>query len=550
MIKHLYHIIFGVLSLYAFVAQGQGRIGTQRSSTNTGLGPNRELSPYSVSVRGGLTQFFGEMSNQDMKGMIGVSLGRAYTKRFSMNLDYTAGKLGGQKVDFFNSYFVSEYNTLELLAKWNLTEQFSRYEPGKFNISVYGGLGMMFFSSNAYDLTTDKLVRFSNSEVSGRNPLFLRWGNPRGKLGVKKTQERVIPLGTSLDYRLSPQWKVGLDYRFYLVRSDKLDATSGRRLVNPEEGNSYSDTPNDKFSFLSISLTYRFTRATRDTDKDGIPDDRDRCPDVAGIARYFGCPDTDGDGIPDYVDRCPNEAGSAKTRGCPDSDGDGFVDRLDNCPNIAGTIQGCPDSDGDGVLDELDACPDVKGEARFAGCPDSDGDGISDKLDRCPDQPGTYANKGCPDRDGDGVNDAEDRCIDVPGDQSNFGCPLVSPVQRQDLQAQIDQLLASPVRFATGTDVIEEGSYQKLTDIAMLLIRNPNTDISIEGHTDDIGDEKANQILSERRAEAVKTYLRERGISSARMLTVGYGESRPVDASKTAAARFRNRRVMIRVEEQ
>ena len=219
-----------------------------------------EISPYSLTLRGGLTQFFGELGQQDMNGSMGLGFARSVNKNVTLDLEYTAGKFGGQQEQLFNSYFVNEYNLVEILVKWNLLEQFKKKKPTDYNLSVYGGLGLMFFSANAYDLTTDEVVRFSNSEVSKRNQLFLRWGNPRGKAGIKKTRERVIPIGTSLEFILSEKLKVGVDYRFYFIRTDKADATSGQRLVNPEEADSYSDTLNDKFSLLSISVTYSFAK--------------------------------------------------------------------------------------------------------------------------------------------------------------------------------------------------------------------------------------------------------------------------------------------------
>tara|TARA_R110002124_G_scaffold199323_2_gene366174 strand:+ start:407 stop:1618 length:1212 start_codon:yes stop_codon:yes gene_type:complete len=357
---------------------------------------DREPSQFSLSGRLGLTQFFGELNSQDMKGFGGIALEYQATKKIAFNLGYNVGKVGGEKIDFFNSYFSTTYNSLELLAKWNLTEQFSKYKKSNFNFNLYGGVGVMNFNAKAYDITTNDLVRFSNSAASKRNQVFLKWGNPHGVSGIKNTRERSWPVGAEIGYKLSERWKLGLEYRFYFVRTDKLDATSGRRFVNPEEENTYSNTPNDKFGFLAVSLTHQFTRKARDRDGDGVEDYRDRCPDVPGLVRFSGCPDTDGDGIPDNIDKCPNEVGPLKTHGCPDSDGDGIVDAKDPCPNTFGTLKGCPDRDGDGVPDDKDVCPDVKGLIRFAGCPDTDGDGISDALDLCPDKPGKYANKGCP----------------------------------------------------------------------------------------------------------------------------------------------------------
>ncbi len=82
----------------------------------------------------------------------------------------------------------------------------------------------------------------------------------------------------------------------------------------------------------------------------------------------------------------------------PDRDKDGIIDELDVCPDVAGVemFKGCPDSDGDGVADKDDACPTVKGLANFAGCPDSDNDGVADKKDNCPEIAGLVSNNGCP----------------------------------------------------------------------------------------------------------------------------------------------------------
>lgn len=84
-----------------------------------------------------------------------------------------------------------------------------------------------------------------------------------------------------------------------------------------------------------------------DRDKDGVPDEQDACPDVAGLAKYQGCPDTDGDAIIDSKDKCPTLPGLAKYDGCPipDTDGDGINDEEDKCPNQPGTKanNGCPE---------------------------------------------------------------------------------------------------------------------------------------------------------------------------------------------------------------
>ena len=94
------------------------------------------------------------------------------------------------------------------------------------------------------------------------------------------------------------------------------------------------------------------TMEPKDSDGDGVPDDKDQCPGTPAGAPVDanGCPlYSDGDGVPDYLDKCPGTPSGVKVDadGCPlDSDGDGVPDYLDKCPNTpAGTkvdADGCP----------------------------------------------------------------------------------------------------------------------------------------------------------------------------------------------------------------
>ncbi len=207
--------------------------------------------------------------------------------------------------------------------------------------------------------------------------------------------------------------------------------------------------------------------APPDEDGDGIPDDRDICPNEPeihdGRRDEDGCPelpaapvqavdpeakpvairvgppgDADGDGLRDDRDGCPEEA----------EDVDGFADQ-DGCPD--------PDNDGDSVPDAADKCPLVAGAPEAQGCarpgPDSDGDGITDAVDVCPQEPETVNDirdgDGCPedpvvieaelppppqrpatvpaDPDGDGLVGLDDACPraaeDVDGFMDGDGCP-------------------------------------------------------------------------------------------------------------------------------
>jgi len=273
-----------------------------------------------------------------------------------------------------------------------------------------------------------------------------------------------------------------------------------------------------------------------------------------GIIVKFGGTDTDGDGIYDKNDACPEVAGLKAFNGCPDTDGDGIKDSEDACPNVAGTaaMNGCPDTDGDGIADKDDACPKVKGTKANNGCPDADDDGVIDSKDGCPKVKGPKANKGCPwpDTDGDGVLDKDDNCPKVKGVKSNKGCPevKVAPVApiTKEAQAELDAY-AKTIYFNSGKSTFKGGVRPKLDAIYEIMVKFPNANFSIDGHTDSQGSATLNKKLSQRRADAVKDYLIAKGLSSVRLSSYGFGEDYPIDTNKTAAGRAHNRRVEIRL---
>jgi len=72
--------------------------------------------------------------------------------------------------------------------------------------------------------------------------------------------------------------------------------------------------------------------------------------------------------------------------------------------------------------------------------------------------------------------------------------------------------------------------------------------VRVEGHTDSVTSDAYNQQLSERRADAVRTWLESHGVAAGRLTTVGYGESKPVADNGTVAGRQQNRRVEIVID--
>jgi len=82
----------------------------------------------------------------------------------------------------------------------------------------------------------------------------------------------------------------------------------------------------------------------------------------------------------------------------------------------------------------------------------------------------------------------------------------------------------------------------------MILKENPNIKVEIGGHTDSLGSEKANQKISEKRAESAKKYIMDKfNISGDRMMAKGYGSKKPIADDKTKEGRAKNRRVEFKV---
>ncbi len=302
-----------------------------------------------------------------------------------------------------------------------------------------------------------------------------------------------------------------------------------------------------------------------DSDGDGVPDYLDECnntpTEAFGLVDEKGCPiDSDGDGVPDYKDKCPKTPKASKgmvdENGCStDSDGDGVPDYLDECPGTPAEAKGYVDergclldSDNDGVPDYEDECPNTPTEAKGyideKGCPlDSDGDGVPDYLDECNDtkkEEKAYVNAhGCiDDSDGDGVPDYCDKCPTVAGDKDNDGCPVI----KKDIHNLLTKAMQG-IQFETGKATIKKASYPLLDQIAKTFIENPEYQIEVQGHTDNVGNAKANLELSAHRAQAVKDYLVKAGVEESRLTANGYGDTQPKESNATAKGRKANRRV-------
>jgi outer membrane protein OmpA-like peptidoglycan-associated protein len=125
-----------------------------------------------------------------------------------------------------------------------------------------------------------------------------------------------------------------------------------------------------------------------------------------------------------------------------------------------------------------------------------------------------------------------------------------------ELRRQLEILQAKPTDrglvltlgdtlFATGRSELKSGATANLDRVTAFMNEYPKRTAAIEGFTDSMGSEEMNQSLSQRRADAVKSYLVGQGVGSARLSTSGRGENAPVADNESAAGRQQNRRVEV-----
>ncbi len=455
----------------------------------------------------------------------------------------------------------------------------------KYGISGYattlqymGDMGNTYFKlkNNTYGggLTLSRYLSKGVDINLSANQATLRFPSPTGAFANNGTRfyANISTYGLGFKFKLNNGWALKEDavIQPYILLQPGVARINSDRYASPT-------APNNHLDFTSfdaqgaVGLTFRITPGfsmfaqagehmlvTGDEKLDGSASNasgfyynHDRYLQFsAGLTANLGkAKDTDGDGVPDRKDKCPDTPAGVKVdaTGCPlDRDGDGVADYVDKCPDVKGlaALQGCPDADGDGVADEQDKCPGTPAGVKVdaAGCPlDADADGVADYLDKCPDTPaGVKVDaSGCPlDRDGDGVPDYQDKCPDTPGPAANKGCPEMKAEAKKVLQEA-----TKFIQFEFNKARLLPVSNKRLDQIVAVLNEYPDYSLSISGHTDNVGNEAYNLRLSYDRAAAVRAYLLAKGIPAARIEARGYGKLKPIAENKTKAGQARNRRV-------
>lgn len=352
----------------------------------------------------------------------------------------------------------------------------------------------------------------------------------------------------------------GLGLQFRLIKNVAFEATAGYNLgLKDNLEPVISNDNNDGFFTFTLGLTVTAGDPNRDTDGDGLTNDQEEelgtDPEIA---------DTDGDGLSDGVE-------FLKTKTDPkaaDSDGDGLSDG-DEVNNYK-TDPNKADTDGDGLKDS-DEINVHKTDPLKA---DTDGDGLNDS-----DELLKYkTNPMKADTDSDDLKDGEEVTkhktdplkADTDGDGLSDGDEVIkhksNPFKKDTDDGTIDDnaevkrgtnplnpdddvvkvgvaMVLEGITFETGKSTITPESESTLQKALKTLTTYPDIFVEVSGHTDNVGNSKSNQKLSQQRADAVKDWLIKNGIDAGRLTAVGYGSAKPIVANDTKENKAKNRRI-------
>ncbi|MBI3258136.1 MAG: OmpA family protein [Ignavibacteriae bacterium] len=337
--------------------------------------------------------------------------------------------------------------------------------------------------------------------------------------------------GIGIDYYPTRNLSVGIQAAYRYMKTDILDGYAqlleGGGATNP-----------DAYVEFGLKVSY-YLFGSSDTDGDGISDEEE---EKMGTNPYSA--DTDGDGITDY-----NEIYMSKTDPFSvDTDKDGLSDSKETQEYRTDPLS--PDSDKDGLSDS-DEIIVYKTNPLLS---DTDGDTIPDGVEIK-----TGINPLSSDTDGDSFTDNHDECPSVFGFKENNGCPIPPKalivhdtiIQTKEVVRVIEKgqsYTPYGINFKRGKYGIEVESELILDDVAKWLRENPTIVVEVRGYTDAEGSHEVNLILSQNRAESVRSYLVSVGIDPTRLTARGLGKNVPAADNSSEKGKAINRRIEFYVK--
>ena len=261
-----------------------------------------------------------------------------------------------------------------------------------------------------------------------------------------------------------------------------------------------------------------------DSDGDGIKDSKDKCPNIAGVRKYKGCPMSDADMAAKAAEEA-RLAAEAKTR--MEMEAKARAEEESRLAKIAADKAAAEAKERAEAEAKMAAEAAAKAAADAAAKAAADAKAAAASTEHSHPGIGTHSH----------ANSGAHTHVGAAG-----GTTTANTTRDSEVAAVFDGALTG-IQFNTGQNTFTSSSYNVMAQVVNVMNRYPNMKVTIEGHTDSVGSREPNRALSQRRADAVKAYLISKGISSSRLTAIGYGEARPIADNMTNEGRSQNRRV-------
>jgi outer membrane protein OmpA-like peptidoglycan-associated protein len=459
---------------------------------------------WAVGFTFGLTQFDGDIRQYnhypayqessnffELGSAVSLSLAKQINSFYSLSAELSSGSfsglrrkneyLGYDSYDPYQNYegngdkFVTSFKEADFILNIDMTKAMAYFfkpkQTGKLSFDAKLGIGYNIYNSVRKNLFSDTYIYSFGYTDEGANSLGTNYGSQKKDL-FSSPSETVYIYGVQAKYKLNARINLLLDYTVRNGKTDKWDA-------------SIMSTQNlkDKFSFLSMGLAYRI--GNHDYDKewespiDGLKDD---------VSTLF----VKIDGFTD------------------DADNDGVSDAFDKSPNTP--IGVAVDGSGNALDVDMDNVPDYRDADPFSNRGtqvddngkelDDDKDGVPNSMDLESNTPvGTMVNQF-------GINVMNTNYV-------NSGGLIYFP----------------SIYFNSGSAIVGNSNVNRIATMALLLKNNPDVNLNVIGHTDNIGTPKFNKQLGLKRANAVINYLvLNYSIEADRLTATTKGEAEPLSS--------------------
>jgi outer membrane protein OmpA-like peptidoglycan-associated protein len=481
---------------------------------------------WSLSAIGGGNYWLNDLSTQKFGGGFNLVVRNAVTKTFSLGLmaGYQDLKTEQTPPEGGNPYGYLKLRSFPAAA----AGYYYFNNKGTFNPYGYVGVGALM-----YQRVTGTGLKYPNENyvVSLLVPLGVGFEAFTSKRVAFTADVGVRGISDWADLKKNKGFEMYLTamagFTFYLSSgADADDDNDG--LTNAQEKEmgtdpNNPDTDGDGLKDGEESFKYHTNPLLVDTDADKVSDGDE-------VFRYHTDPaksDTDGDGLFDGEEIFQYHTDPLRA----DTDGDGLRDGQEVLRYKTDPL--LPDTDHDG-LNDYEECITYFTDPLKA---DTDGDGLSDG-----DEIHKYkTNPLKADTDGGGMKD---------GEEVKKGKNPLDPKDDRDVTMGLERgkkLVLEGVTFQTGSATLTKESDPALRSALNALLAAPSVVVEVAGYTDNVGEPKANEWLSLRRARTVVDWLVRNGVPSWRLTAAGYGQQQPVALNDTPQGRAKNRRIEFHV---